>query len=97
MIALRNIKNKTIKLIEEHFNANFEQLFTGLFDYYKLCRPFTLLPGHHVIIQNIPELLGQTKSVEKSLTNTSNDFSFVMKWLIETAEKNAGRGHPKMY
>lgn len=65
-------------------------MICGLFGY-GLDRPFKLLPGHRIIIQNIPELLDQTKSVEKSLANTSNSFSFVMKWLIETAERNAGR------
>lgn len=87
--ALKKITDENIGLIEQYFNDNFDKLIGGLVDYPR-DRPFKLLPGHRAIIQSFPEVMDQL-AVEKKTAHTSNDFSFVLKWLIETAEKNAGR------
>lgn len=89
-IALKSITDDSINSIEEYFNDNFEELIDGLVDY-KRDRPFKLLPGHHALIRNIPELMNQANTVEMNPVHSSNEFSFVLKWLIETVEKNVGK------
>lgn len=88
--ALQKITPENIKSIEQYVNDNFDSLIDGLSDY-KRVRPFKLKPGHCMIIESIPELLNRAKAVEESKTKSRNEFQFVMKWLIETAERNAGR------
>lgn len=88
--ALKNINHDTVKSIEHYVDDNFDSLIGGLRDY-KRNRPFKLKPGHAMAIESIPELLSQTTIIEKSKTIVPNDFQFVLKWLIESAEKNSGR------
>lgn len=89
-IALRSITDESIKFIEQYFDDNFDELAEELIGYGSN-RPFKLLPGHRAFIQNIPELM---KKLEIPTVNStaSNEFSFVLKWMIETAESNATKG-----
>lgn len=89
-IALENITDDSIKIIEEYFDDNFEELIGSLKDY-RRSRPFKLLPGHRVLIQSVPELINKANLTEKNPTPNSSNFSFVLKWLIQTVEENADK------
>lgn len=60
---------------------------------YEHVQPFEIAPGHRVVIENIPQYVKQIKTVEQisKFDTVANDFSFVLKMLIETAENNSGR------
>lgn len=89
--ALKSISEECIKTIEEHFNDNFDELISDLADY-RRNRPFKILPGHRALILTLPEMMIKTETkTMKNNTKSSNDVSFVLKWLIDTAENNAGK------
>lgn len=89
--ALKNISEESIKAIEEYLNDNFDELIAGLPDY-RRNRPFKILPGHRALILSVPQLMikTETKTV-KNDSKSSSAFSFVLKWLIDTAENNSGK------
>lgn len=94
-IALKNIiPQKSIKQIEAYFNKNYEKLCCGLIgSIYENIYPFSIAPGHRILIESLSQYVDLIKTVNKShkFNETSNGFSFVLKLLIETAEKNSGR------
>lgn len=89
-MALRKITHKSLRVIEEYFNDNFEDLIIELIDY-KRNRPFKLKPGHSAIIEHIPQLLEEATAARNDvvLSRNSSDFSYVLQSLIQTAERNA--------
>lgn len=94
--SLKSIKPEHVSLIEDHFNSNYEKFSNGLLGTkYEHIRPFKLLPGHCVLIENIPKYLEEDITFESSLVsasvNHSSVYSCILKSLIETAEKNSGR------
>lgn len=88
--ALKSINEESVKDIEAYFDENFNELICGLPDnQYK--RPFRILPGHRAIILSIPSMITTEIKSVKNDSKSSNDVSFVLKWLIDTSEQNVGR------
>lgn len=94
-IALKGINpDSTITQIEKFINKNYERLSRGLIgSIYENIQPFEIAPGHRVVIESIPQYMERIKTVKQisEFDTVANDFSFVLKMLIETAENNSGR------
>lgn len=92
-LALKKITSERITEIEDYFNANIENLSSGLVgSCYENVQPFKVLPGHRALIENLPQHLDEIISTEKPVSiQYTNDFTFILKKLIESAEKNSSR------
>lgn len=94
-LALKTINKEHILQIEIFIETNYEKLSSGLVgSIYENRRPFKIIPGHCAFILSLPAYVNQVKNVKKTFLEKSrcpNIFSFVLRTLIEIAEKNAGR------
>lgn len=92
-IALKRITAEKITEIEDYFNANATNLYSGLVGTsYENVQPFKILPGHRVLIESLPQYLDEIILTEKPVSNQlSNDFTYILKLLIESAENNSSR------
>ena len=93
---LKLIKGEEINKIEEHVRKN-RIILKGTS--YENEDNFEFLPGHRVLLLNLPNEIEKMKNVNKSIqqiekpTANSSHFPFMLKALIETAESNSN-GHP---
>lgn len=92
-IALKRITSERITEIEDYFNANTANLSSGFVGTcYENVQPFKILPGHRALIESLPQYLDEIIPTEKPVSyQHSNDFTYVLKLLIESAENNSSR------
>lgn len=95
-LTLETLNSEYIKQIEFFFNANYEKLCHGLSgSIYENIEPFSIVPGHRALIERIPQFIAKIKTDCSSIfiepNRSSNQFSYILKLLIETAERNYGR------
>lgn len=94
-IALKNIiPEKTITQVENFFNKNYDKLKKGLLgSIYENVLPFNIVPGHRIFIESLPQYMDLVKieNQPQLLKEIPNDFSLILRLLIETAEKNSKR------
>lgn len=76
--------------IENYVNEN-RAILVGT--NYETIFPFKLLPGHRMLLRNIPQYVEQLKNSEgKSEPNMdTSQYPYMLKCLIETAESNANK------
>lgn len=88
-LSLRSITHQTINNIEEYINNDPETLEGTSYD--KLKR-FQFRPGHRVFLNNLPQMIHRMNEVAESLAEpVTFNLSYVLKMLIETAQKNSDR------
>lgn len=92
-LALKRITAEKITGIEDHINADIANLSYGLVGTrYENVRPFKLLPGHRALIESLPQYLDEViLTGEPAAHHQSNEFTQILKLLIESAEINTSR------
>lgn len=88
--TIKCLRPDSIQKIEKYFNTNIERFGKELQGtVYEDVRPFSFNPGHSALIESLPEYLKDEK--KPAAQEYLPTFSHIMKLLIDTAEKNAGR------
>lgn len=89
--SIKNLTHESIKEIEGFFNTNYSELSNGLVGTrYENTRPFRILPGHQALIKSLPQYIEHIQEINQPPAAT-NDFSYVLKLILESAENNIGR------
>lgn len=92
-ITLRTLEAKSIAEIEEFITENpsiLSELPTN--SVYLRKKPFKFLPGHRILIENIPKYINEHECNEtESSISTSSNFSTILRSLIENTQINSPR------
>lgn len=99
--ALIQLNLERITGIEEFINKNrtaLRELFGGTL--YEFMNPFMFLPGHRALLESLPAEIEKNAGKESKggsvLTTTSNHFSLILIYLIDTAQHNTEK-NPKAF
>lgn len=100
-VCINTIGQVELDSIEKYVNDSLRHVVDGFdcchSEAYQNQKVFRFLPGHRALILNLKNYLDKIrllKSSSNSVNNTMrhyNEFTFVLKTMIETAERNAGK------